>query len=165
MAQHRPEGTTKGRDGPTWAQAGPTQGQAGQHGPKMGRQQQQQQHTNYRITPLAGAGRCWWVSALLKGLFLMACCVFLIVLNQLSSINCHTNQLPPTNCHQPPTQTFSLLTCGVIRSYNSIYCEGTVEHCANDLHKHFADANDATTVDVHHQLIQNCLHLRAGFHM
>ena len=49
-----------------------------------------------------------------------------MALNQLSSINCHTNHLPPTNCHQPPMQpmqAFSLaklLTCGVIRFYNFI---------------------------------------------
>ena len=70
---------------------------------------------------LAGAGRCWWVSALLKGLYLRSC-----FFKTWSSTNCHQSIVTPTNCHppnchQPPTQTFSLaklLTCGVIRSYN-----------------------------------------------
>ena len=67
-------------------------------------------------------GRCPSERVIFEGLFLNN-----MAFNQLSSISCHTNQLPPTNCHQPPTQTFplaKLLTCGVIRSYDSRYING-----------------------------------------
>ena len=107
-AQHRPQK----------AKMGQHRAKLGQHGRKMGQQQQQQ--------------RCWWVSALLKGLFLRACYK---KEKTSSSTNCHQSIVTPTNCHQPPTHTFSLaklLTCGVIRSYN-VYCNKSFSRCSNNV--------------------------------
>ena len=116
-AQHRPQRAQHrakmGQHGPNLAQH---RAKLGQHGRKMGQQQQQQQQQCWP----ALVGLCPSERVVFEGL-----CFFYMVLNQLSSISGHTNQLPPTNCHQPPTQTFSLaklLTRGVIRSYNFFYC-------------------------------------------
>ena len=122
--------------GPRWSNIGAKRGltqapkgqhrtKMGQHGPKLAPQDQARSrcaNNNNNNTPIIvpnnPTGWYWpaLVIAFLKVLFLRTNLFLRMIPNQ-----CHTDQLSPTNCHQPLTQTFflaKLLTCGVIRSYN-----------------------------------------------